>query len=48
MPATGQRQGRMGRGTYNIKKRVTASGDGSDQLSIQCTVLLLFKALCAA
>lgn len=45
---TGRGQRGMGGGTYNIEKRVTASGDGPDQLGIQCTVFLLFEALCAA
>jgi hypothetical protein len=46
--ATGRGQRDMGEGTYNIEKRVTASGDGSYQLGIQCTVFLLFEALRAA
>ena len=41
-------QGQRGSVTYDIEKRIAASGDRSDQLSVQCTVFLLFEALSAA
>jgi len=48
MPWAKRCEGAKGRVTYDIEERITASGDGSDQLSAQGTVVLLFEALGAA
>jgi hypothetical protein len=47
---SGKDQGEEGDGwdTYDIEKRIAASGDGSDQFSVQSAVFLLFEAFCAA
>ena len=45
MHRTRRTQSTKERTTYDIEKRIAARGDGSDQLSAQCTVILFFEAL---